>query len=139
MGLIDRRKTDIGIIEGRFITHVLNDQAKEIMQDSKRQMHGFSSTKWGKNTMAVNSDTLTYDTIAATRFVDMKTRRSKGYTRGNRKIPPGKRKKKNFPIHNAPIFRHKKFIVRTLSFGFTDEVKESFRKIAQDEGLLNNQ
>lgn len=137
MGIIDRRKTDIGIIEGRFITHVLNDQAKEILLDSKRAMRGFTSNKWSRNGATVNGDTLTYEQIAPTRFVDMKTRRSKGYTRGTRKIPAGKRKKKNFPIHNKPIFRHKKFIVRTLSFGFTDEVKESFRQLAMDEGLLN--
>ena len=136
MGLIDQRNGDLGIIEGRFIKHVLDDQADEILKDSKRGMKGFKSAKWNKNKMQVDSNTLTYDTIAATRFVDMKTRRSKGYQRGSRKVPGGKRKKKNYIIHNKPIFRHKKFIVRTLSFGFTDEIKENFRKLAQDEGLL---
>ena len=136
MALLDTRKNDTGIIEGRFITHVLNEQSAEILQDSKKQMKGFSSGKWSRNKMTVRGDTLTYDTVAATRFVDMKTRRSKGYTRGNKKIPPGKRKKKSFPIHNKPIFRHKKIIVRTLSFGFTDEVKRSFRQLARDEGLI---
>lgn len=136
MGLIDRRNSEVGIIEGRFIKHVLDDQAGEIMKDSKRSMKGFSSSRWARNGMTVTSDSLTYEFIAATRFVDMKTRRSKGYTRGNRKIPPGKKKKKNFPIHNQPIFRHKKFIVRTLSFGFTDEVKASFKQLAKDEGLI---
>ena len=136
MGLIDQRNGDLGIIEGRFIKHVLDDQADEILKDSKRGMKGFKSAKWNKNKMQVDSNTLTYDTIAATRFVDMKTRRSKGYQRGSRKVPAGKRKKKNYIVHNKPIFRHKKFIVRTLSFGFTDEIKENFRKLAQDEGLL---
>ena len=96
MGLIDHRNGDLGIIEGRFIKHVLDDQAGEILKDSKRGMKGFKSAKWNKNKMQVDSNTLTYDTIAATRFVDMKTRRSKGYQRGSRKVPGGKRKKKNY-------------------------------------------
>lgn len=136
MGLIDNRKGDLGVIEGRFIKHVLDDQGAEILKDSKKAMKGFKSAKWGKNKMTIDANTLTYDTIAATRFVDMKTRRSKGYTRGTRKIPGGKKKKKNFPVHNKPIMRHKKFIVRTLSFGFTDEIKENFRQLAKDEGLI---
>ena len=136
MGLIDNRKGDLGVIEGRFIKHVLDDQASEILKDSKKAMKGFKSAKWSKNKMVVDANTLTYDTIAATRFVDMKTRRSKGYTRGTRKIPGGKKKKKNFPVHNKPIMRHKKFIVRTLSFGFTDEIKENFRQLAKNEGFI---
>lgn len=136
MGLIDNRKGDLGVIEGRFIKHVLDDQAGEILKDSKKAMKGFKSAKWSKNKMTVDANTLTYDTIAATRFVDMKTRRSKGYTRGTRKIPGGKKKKKNYPVHNKPIMRHKKFIVRTLSFGFTDEIKENFRALAKKEGLI---
>ena len=136
MGLIDNRKGDLGVIEGRFIKHVLDDQAGEILKDSKKAMKGFKSAKWSKNKMVVDANTLTYDTIAATRFVDMKTRRSKGYTRGTRKIPGGKKKKKNFPVHNKPIMRHKKFIVRTLSFGFTDEIKENFRQLAKNEGFI---
>ena len=136
MGLIDNRKGDLGVIEGRFIKHVLDDQAGEILKDSKKAMKGFKSAKWSKNKMVVDANTLTYDTIAATRFVDMKTRRSKSYTRGFRKIPGGKKKKKNFPVHNKPIMRHKKFIVRTLSFGFTDEIKENFRQLAKNEGLI---
>ena len=136
MGLIDNRKGDLVVIEGRFNNHVLDDQAGEILKDSKKAMKGFKAAKWSKNKMVVDANTLTYDTIAATRFVDMKTRRSKGYTRGTRKIPGGKKKKKNFPVHNKPIMRHKKFIVRTLSFGFTDEIKENFRQLAKNEGFI---
>lgn len=137
MGLIDNRNGDLGVIEGRFIKHVLDDQADEILKSSKRGMKGFKSAKWGKNKMTVDGNSLTYDTIAATRFVDMKTRKSKGYTRGSNKVPGGKKRKKHFIVHNKPIMRHKKFIVRTLSFGFTDEIKENFRQLAKDEGLIN--
>ena len=60
MGLIDQRNGDLGIIEGRFIKHVLDDQADEILKDSKRGMKGFKSAKWNKNKMQVDSNTLTY-------------------------------------------------------------------------------
>lgn len=136
MGLIDNRNADLGVVEGRFIKHVLDDQATEILKDSKKAMKGFKSAKWSKNKMSVDANTLTYDTVAATRFVDMKTRRSKGHTRGTKKTPAGKKNKKNYPVHNKPIMRHKKFIVRTLSYGFTDEVKEKFRQLAKDEALI---
>ena len=137
MGLIDNRNGDLGVIEGRFIKHVLDDQADEILKSSQRGMKGSKSAKWGKNKMTVDGNSLTYDTIAATRFVDMKTRKSKGYTRGSNKVPGGKKRKKHYIVHNKPIMRHKKFIVRTLSFGFTDEIKENFRQLAKDDGLIN--
>lgn len=139
MGLIDSRDPDKGIIEGRFITAVLNDQAKSIIGDSRAEMRrrNFDNPKWRKNHINVNGNEMNYDTIAATRFTDMKTRIvKKGYSRGTRKVPPGKKRKKANPVHNRIIWRHKKFIIRTLSFGFTDEVKESFRKLAKDEGLI---
>lgn len=139
MGLIDSRDPDKGIIEGRFITAVLNDQAKSIISDSRAEMRrrNFDNPKWLKNNIKSDKNTLSYDTIAPTRFTDMKTRIvKKGYSRGTKKVPPGKKRKKANPVHNRIIWRHKKFIIRTLSFGFTDEVKESFREMAKNEGLI---
>ena len=140
MGLIDSRDPDKGIIEGRFITAVLNDQASSILSDSKAEMRRrrFRQSKWEKKSATVNNNELTYNTASVIRFVDMKTRMvKKGYSRGTgRKVPPGKKRKKQHPVHNRIIWRHKKFIIRTLSFGFTDEVKESFRELAKNEGLI---
>ena len=140
MGLIDSRDPDKGIIEGRFITAVLNDQAKSILKDTRSEMgrRKFRQSKWLKVKAGINGNELDYSTISPIRFVDMKTRIvKKGYSRGTgRKVPPGKKRKKQHPVHNRIIWRHKKFIIRTLSFGFTDEVKESFRELAKNEGLI---
>lgn len=137
MSVLDRRNTEVGIIEGLFIRRTLQEQAKGIMQDSKRAMKGFKSAKWNNRSTDVSSDTLTYTQIAPFRFVDMKTRNSSsGYNPGTKKMKAGKIKKKNFPIHNKPIFTHKRFIVRTLSFGFTEEIKNQYRELAKINNLL---
>ena len=131
MSLLDQRNSDLGVIEGRFIRQVLNDQAKEILADSKRvqRANNFTNPKWNNVSMVVDNQTLTYSQIAPLRFVDMKTRRVKGHTVGNRKVPKGKIRKKNFPVHNKPIMSHKRFIIRMLSFGFTKEVIQNFRDL----------
>lgn len=139
MGIISSRDPDKGIIEGRFINYVLNDQAQSINIDVKAEMRrrGFSDPKWNRNEITVNDNYLSYTTIAATRFVDMKTRFVKhGYSRGTRKVPPGKKRKKEIPVHNKILWRHKKFILRTLSFGFSDAVKDTMRELAEEEGLI---
>lgn len=138
MGLSENRNRNVGIIEGLFIRKTLEDHAKIILEDTKRQMVGFTSRKWSKRGMSVNDTTLTYSHISAFRFVDMKTVRAKsGYSIGSKKVRKGKIKKKFFPIHNSPIFSSKRFLIRRLSFGFTDEVKNSFEQLAKDSGLLN--
>jgi hypothetical protein len=137
MSILDRRNSEIGIIEGLFIRRTLQEQAKGIMQDSKRAMKGFTNPKWNKRSMEVTDDTMTYSQIAPFRFVDMKTRRAKsGYNPNTRKLKAGKIRKKNFPIHNKPIYTHKRFIIRTLSFGFTEEVKNQYRELAKVNDLL---
>ncbi|MHA7822468.1 hypothetical protein ACVVIH_06870 [Chryseobacterium arthrosphaerae] len=139
MGLSENRKRDVGIIEGLFIKKTLEDQAQSILEDSKRKMVGFTNPKWNKRGMSVNDTTLTYSHISAFRFVDMKTIRAKaGYNPGSKKVRKGKIKKKFFPVHNSPIFSNKRFLIRRLSFGFTDEVKNSFEQLAKNIGLLSN-
>lgn len=131
MSILDERNSDIGVIEGRYIRKVLDDQAKEILEDSQRvqKRNRFKSSKWNKVTMNVDSNTLTYSHPSVLRFVDMKTRKNNKAMRSTKKIPKGKTSKKNHPVHNIPVMRHKRFIIRLLSFGFTEEVKESFRKL----------
>ncbi|PWN67600.1 hypothetical protein [Chryseobacterium oncorhynchi] len=138
MGLSEKRNRDVGIIEGLFIRKTLEDHAKTILEDTKRQMVGFTNRKWNKRGISVNDNTLVYSHISAFRFVDMKTVRAKsGYSIGSKKVRKGKIKKNFFPIHNTPIFSSKRFLIKRLSFGFTDEVKNSFEQLAKDSGLLN--
>ena len=136
MDLVNDRKISDTPIFRAFVERVLKKRAKDISAAQNEVLAGFSSGFWKRKFIKSDDTNLIYTHLAAHRFVDMKTRRSRGYTRGTRKIPGGKKKKKNFPVHNKPIMRHKKFIVRTLSFGFTDEIKENFRQLAKDEGLI---
>lgn len=120
MSLLDERtKTANAIAEGRFIAQVLKAESTEIDKDVKSRMNGFNSTFWSKRNFAVNDTTLTYTTLKKHRFVDMKTRQTEN----------GIIKKKRHEIHNKPIFGHLNNIVRELSFGFTESVKEKFLKL----------
>ncbi|AFR35905.1 hypothetical protein [Riemerella anatipestifer] len=135
MGLLDERKTDVGVIEGRFIKAKLQQYGEDVLKSSKkhRRINRFSSSKWDTGSISVSDNAVDYRILAPMRFVDMKTRKSRGYTRGTRKIPGGKKKKKNYPVHNKPTMVHKKFLVKSLSFGFTEEVKQQFRALAEKE------
>ena len=133
MSILDNRNTDDKIVEGRFVEQVLRDQAASILKDSRREMRGFSQAKWRNVKMSVDKSSLSYQHLAVHRFVDMKTRKSSNYSAGTRKMRSGKQKKKNYPIHNKVIYQHKRFIIKRLSFGFTDEVKAQFRALVESE------
>lgn len=135
MSLIDQRNTDIGIIEGRFIEASLKEYGDRVMRGSKKVMkqRGFSNPIWNRASVSVSQNVLDYDVALAQRFVDMKTRTAQGHTKGTRKIPAGKKKKKHYPVHNKIVMGHKKHLVRTLSFGFTEEIKQQYRILLQNE------
>lgn len=130
MNLLESRNND-SAIEARFIEQTLRDQAAGILKDSRREMRGFSQSKWRDVKMSVNKNELVYEHLGVHRFIDMKTR-SASNRNSHRKMRTGKVKKKNYPVHNKIIFSHKRFLIKQLSFGFTDEVKESFRRLIQD-------
>lgn len=141
MNLLEQRKSDIGIIEGRFITKTLNDEGNAILEDSDKVMRrrGFSSSKFYDHDISVNNNEMTYSHTAAERFVDMKTRNVTNATSSSKKVRrSGKVSKKSHPIHNKPIWSHKRFIIRKLSFGFTEEVKNSFREVLSKENTEKN-
>lgn len=130
MNILEQRKTDIGIIEGRFITKTLEDEGKGMLEDSERVMRerDFSSAKFFNHSISVNENEMEYTHTAAERFVDMKTRNIGRSTSKSKKVKrSGKTSKRSHPVHNKPIWTHKRFIIRKLSFGFTEEVKNTFR------------
>lgn len=134
--MLDDRNSDASVIEGRFVEQVLRDQAASILTDSRREMRGFSQAKWRNVKMTVDKNTLNYQHLAVHRFIDMKTRKASNYKASTRKMKGGRQKKGNYPIHNKVIFQHKRFIIKRLSFGFTDEVKAQFRKLVADENKV---
>lgn len=133
MSLSERRNSDIGIVEGLFVTKTLQEQAKSILESTQKEMKGFRSARWNKRSMSVSGDTLTYTHNINFRFLDMKARRYSA----SRKKSTYKVQRKSLPVHNKPIFRHKRYIQKRISFGFTDEVKGIFEKMAQENNLLS--
>lgn len=132
MSLLDRRNTSTGIIEQRFITAMLNKTGKDILADSKREQKGFTNAKWNHVSANASDNTLTYDHLPRHRFVDMKTRNASNRTSSTKKrTRTGKIKKKFYPIHNKVIWSNKRFLVKELSFGFTDAVKKQFLDLEQ--------
>lgn len=117
--LQQRQKTAIAIAEGKFISHVLQAEGKEIDLDVSERISSFSSAFWSQRNFAENNNILTYTTTKVHRFQDMKTRQTKN----------GIIKKKRVEMHNKPIFGHLNNIARELSIGFTDAVKAKFMEL----------
>lgn len=124
---------ELGVIEKRFIQRELKKYAEGFTRSVRRvqSSRGFSSGIWNNNSFAVGENEMEYRLPKAQRFVDMKTRNAKGYTKGTRRIPSGKEKKKYHPVYNNIVMGWKKYLVRSLSFGFTEEVKNQFQKLEQ--------
>lgn len=109
-----RNDTREAIIEGRFITHVLQGEARELDQDIEKRTSGFNSPFWKDRRFTVTGNRLSYQHARGHRFVDIRTRQSE----------KGIRKKRSYQVHNKPIFGHANQIVKEISFGLTDAVKE---------------
>ncbi|WP_372744271.1 hypothetical protein [Lutibacter sp.] len=117
--LEERQKTSNAILEGRFIAKVLNENAQEIDKAITAKISGFSSSFWSDRNFAVQNTTLVYTTKLQHRFLDMKTRQKNGTIN----------RKKNYAIHNKPIFGHLNNIIRELNFGFTEAIKNDLTKL----------
>lgn len=117
----DRNARRDTILEGKFITKILQEEGKEINKDidSKMRRSSFNSTEWNDKKIIVSENTLTYTHLKRHRFIDMKTRASK----------KGTKRKKNYPIHNKIIFGRINNIIRDLAHGYTDEVIEQLKKV----------
>lgn len=109
--------------ERRYIRHVLSEEADSIVeaQTEKMNQFGFSNKDFfSKRNRVANEEVVKISFKKIHRFVDIKTRKTKS----------GEvRTKKAYPIYNRIIFGHIPNIVRRLSFGFTDDVVEQFKKL----------
>ena len=151
MSLISERNKG-NSIEERFITESLNFYGKNVMEDIRRYRStarvydrkkmnehktkngfekkfyktGFQNSKWNDGEkFTVDKNTLTYSGQKVARFVDMKKRRTSKFSSSKSKVVQHNN-------HNKIIFSHKRFLIKQLSFGFTDEVKAQFRKLQDD-------
>lgn len=124
MGLLQDRTNPDDILKGRFVRKVLQGAAADIKkaQDSYFSSRGFNmSNGWNDRTFNITDNALDYSHLKKHRFVDMKTREVKGQ----------KKSKKSHKIHNKIFWGHYNNIIRELSFGFSEEIKEELRKMEQ--------
>jgi hypothetical protein len=118
--LNQRTNNNDDIIKGRFVRKKLAETANEIREGSNKRMNGFRSGFWNNRSFSVTDNELQYEHLKVHRFIDMRTRTLKSGE---------KRKKKFYPIHNRVVMGQYSQLVRELSFGFTEEVKNQLRSM----------
>ena len=106
-------------IEKKFIEDVLRKESRNIFQEqgSRMQSRGFDGQEWfsGRN-FNVNDNQTQMKFLTKHRFVDMKI------IRGEKK-----KSSKVHPVYNRIVWGHYNNVVKSLQFGFTEEVKEAIR------------
>ncbi len=116
MARLDRNSED-SILKGRYLRKVMRERGEEINKEVGKRTSSFSSSLWSRRGISLTDDTLTYQSTKVHRFVDMKTRTTQ----------EGKKRKKNYPIHNKIIMGQYSQMVKDLSFGYTEEIKAQLR------------
>ena len=109
-------------LENKFISRILLEEGKNMHAAQSRLMgqKGFSSRYLLEQRHFSEEDQkLTYKHARALRFVDMRTRATK----------QGKVRKISHAVHNRILYGHANNIVRRVSFGFTQEVKEELMEL----------
>jgi hypothetical protein len=119
-----RQDNQDDILKGRFIRKVLKETGDDInkAQDSYFSSRGFNMANgWNNRSFSVTDNALDYTHLLKHRFVDMKTREVNGQ----------KKRKKSHAIHNKIFWGHYNNIIKDLSFGFSNEIKEQLRNIEE--------
>lgn len=111
------RNSEDSILKGRYLRKVLRERGNDINQEVGKRTNSFSSSIWSRRGISLTDDTLTYKSTKVHRFLDMKRRNTKD----------GKKRKKNYPIHNKIIMGQYSQIVKDLSYGYTEEIKAQLR------------
>jgi|AntRauTorckE5430_2_1112549.scaffolds.fasta_scaffold14484_3 hypothetical protein len=114
------RKTNLGkVLEGKFISQVLEEEGQDINSEIDSNMSGFSNQTNRGRSFVVKDKTLLYTFPLTNRFIDMKSRQTN----------KGMIKKKNYKVHNTILFGYANNIIGRLSYGFTQETKEEIMKL----------
>lgn len=123
MANLIQQRTNNGdeILKGRFVRKKLQETANEIRQNSDKKMGGFRSSFWKNRSFSVTDNEMEYEHLKVHRWIDMRNRKTKEGTN---------KKKKFYPIHNRVVMGQYSQLIRELSVGFTEEVKNQLRSIA---------
>ena len=130
MNLLQKRtNSNDEILKGLFIQQQLREESKDIKQAQTSLMssRGFNSPEfYDGRSFSVSDNKMTYTHLTKHRFVDMKTRNTS----------KGKVKKNSHPIHNRILFGHFNNIIKRMSFGYTQAVKEQMQELADSLNKL---
>ncbi len=106
--------------EGKFIARVLREEGQHIKEAQEKKMIGFSGDTFGGRSFTVHGTELDYQHKAVHRLIDIRTRKQ---------ADGSKKKKKSHAIHNRPIYGIFNNIIRRISFGFTESVRQELMKL----------
>lgn len=118
--LSTRTKSENTILEAQFIRMKLKEMADDIDSEQKKRIGTFRSEFWKERTFSVTDNVMNMQHLKVHRFIDMKTITLKDGT---------KKKKKFYPIYNRVVMGQYNQLTKELAYGFTEEIKNSLRKI----------
>lgn len=111
--LQSRSKTREALAEKAYIQKVLREEGDTMDKAMRENAVSFSNETMAKRRFRVEDTTLVYEHEPKHRFIDMKTRETRS----------GKIKKKNYAIHNRPVYGVLNNIIKRLHFGYVEETK----------------
>jgi len=119
-----RKKTREALAEKSYIQKVLREEALNIDKAILEKATNFSPETMANRRFKVDDTTLIYEHEAKHRFIDMAKRNTKS----------GQIKKKNYAIHNRPVYGVFNNVIKRLHFGYTEETKQMMLQL-QDQDL----
>lgn len=123
MSLISERNKRLDeVLKGKFIHSKLEETSKEIEALQRKEIASFNSSFWNNRSFRVSNGQLIYTHDKRHRYLDMKTRANK---------TGSKKKKKSRSIHNKIIWGQYNYLIRELSFGYTEAVKNNIKNIEE--------
>lgn len=117
MDLINDRKNDELPVFRAFVEQVLKRRSGEILAEQNKTFNGFSNPLWQKRTMQNSDVSLVFSHRIEERFLDMKVRKVEGR----------RKDKKHYDVHNRILMGNYAGIMKELTYGLTEQVKENIR------------
>lgn len=117
---------DKGILERKFVRQVLAEEGANLVQAHRKAIQSnlerhtgdtFSAVRHRVEHTGTAQGVLTVKHLKRQRFLDMKS-----LSRDGKPI-----KTRSYKVHNSIIFGHLNNVIRQLSFGFTEAVREKLK------------
>lgn len=123
MTLLEKRSnTREALAEKSYIQKVLREESENIDKAQREASAGFQPETIA-GSFSVENTTLVHRHQPRQRFIDMKKRKTKA----------GPIKKKNYQVHNKPVYGVLNNIIRRLHFGYTEAAKQEMLKLQNQQ------